>query len=239
MSALLRDVVLDRHGTTIKRNDSQSEITSLAEYWTLGKHDGRWILLSIEQDAEGRHQLDAPIVASPWGDERLRDQSLTEVATADAVSATALAEIAPVDMDGDARAAALDMSLVDGRYAPAVLEAAARRAVEAWAEAVDGSDAPLEAIADPGAIDALLYPGDPSRTTRLVVRGPRLQSLRITGVDGRTMTVEATVRGRRYRENRDTLALVEGSRDRDTEFTEHWTLTLADDPETPWRVTGA
>jgi predicted lipid-binding transport protein (Tim44 family) len=239
IQALLRDVVLDRHGMVIKRSDSQSETTTLAEYWTLGKLGGDWILLSIEQDREGRHQLDAPIVASPWGDDRLHDQSLTEVATADATPAAALAEIVPVDMDGDARAAALDLSLVDGRYAPAVLEAAARRVSDAWAEAVDGSDAPLEAIADPAAVDALLYPGDPTHTTRLVVRGPRVETLRITGIEGRTMTVEAAMRGRRYRENRDTLALVEGSRDRDARFTEHWTLTLTDDPETPWRVTGA
>jgi predicted lipid-binding transport protein (Tim44 family) len=239
MDAMLRDVVLNRAGGVIKRNDSDTEMTNLAEYWTLGKRDGQWILLSIEQDAEGRHQLDAPLVASPWGDDRLGDQSLTELATADAVPAAALAEVTPVDMDGDARAAALDLSLVDGRYAPDVLEAAARRAMEAWAEAVDGADAPLQAIADPAAVDALLYPGDPSHTTRLVVRGPRLRALRITGIEGRAMTVEADVSGRRYRENRDTLALVEGSRDRDASFTEHWTLTLSDDPETPWRVTGA
>ena len=53
-------------------------------------------------------------------------------------------ELVDVDFDGDARAAALDLSVVDGRFAPAVLEAAARRAVAAWAEAVDGDDAALE-----------------------------------------------------------------------------------------------
>jgi predicted lipid-binding transport protein (Tim44 family) len=239
VEALLRDVVIDAQGDVIQRNDSGSQTTTLAEYWTLGKRDGRWILLSIEQDAEGRHQLDAPLVASPWGDDRLRDQSLTELATADAVPAASLAEITPVDIDGDARAAALDLSLVDGRYAPAVLEAAARRAVEAWAEAVDGDDAPLAAIADPAAVDALLYPGDPGRTTRLVVRGPQLRGLRITGIEGRAMTVQADLSGRRYREDRDTLALVDGSRDRDARFTEHWTLALTDDAETPWRIAGA
>jgi hypothetical protein len=171
----------------------------------------------------------------------MRDEALTELATADAVPATALAEIVQVDMDGDARATALDLSLVDGRYAPAVLEAAARRAVAAWSEAVDGDDAALEAIADPAAIDALLYPGDPSRKTRLVIRGPELGALRITGVGERTMTVEAQVSGRRYREDRDTLALVEGSRDRDATFSVRWTLELAadDDPATPWRITAA
>jgi predicted lipid-binding transport protein (Tim44 family) len=239
MEALLRDVVLDRGGNVLRRNDSSVETTTLAEYWTLGKRDGRWILLSIEQDSEGRHQLDAPLVASPWGDDRLRDESLTELATADAVAATALAEVTPVDMDGDARTAALDLSLVDGRYSPAVLEAAARRAVDAWSEAVDGADAPLEAIADPAAVDALLYPGDPSRSTRLVVRGPRLRQLRITGIAGREMTVAADLTGKRYREDRDSLALVEGNRDRDVDFSQHWTLTLTDDGETPWRITGA
>jgi hypothetical protein len=240
VEALLRDVVLDRSGNVIKRSDSASETTALAEYWTLAKRDGRWILLSIEQDAEGRHHLDAPVVASPWGDEdRMRDEALTELATADAVPATALAEIVQVDMDGDARATALDLSLVDGRYAPAVLEAAARRGVAAWSEAVDGDDAALEAIADPAAIDALLYPGDPSRKTRLVIRGPELGALRITGVGERTMTVEAQVSGRRYREDRDTLALVEGSRDRETRFAVRWTLALSDDADTPWRVVAA
>jgi hypothetical protein len=240
LRATLRDVVIDAGGDVIRSSDSDSETTTLAEYWTLGKRDGRWILLSIEQDAEGRHHLDAPIVASPWGDDaRLRDASLTELATADAVSAAALAEITPLDMDGDARVAALDLSLVDGRYAPDVLEAAARRAVAAWSEAVDGDDAELEAIADPAVIDTLLYPGDPTQQTRLVVRGPRLERLRITGLEGRAMAVEADVAGRRYREDRDTLALVEGSRDREATFTVRWTLGLTDDAVTPWRIVAA
>jgi predicted lipid-binding transport protein (Tim44 family) len=240
IGAVTRDVVDDREGNTITHSGSRSETTQVAEYWTLGRRDGRWVLLSIEQDAEGAHQLGAPLIATPSDDdERLRGASVTELAAADAVPAAALAEITPVDMDGDARAAALDLSLVDGRFAPEVLEVAARRAVEAWAEAVDGADAPLEAIADPAAVAALLYPGDPSRRTRLVVRGPRLEALRITGIAQGTMTVRAEVRGRRYREDRDTLALVEGSRDRETRFTETWTLRLGDDAGTPWRIAAA
>jgi hypothetical protein len=83
------------------------------------------------------------------------------------------ADLAQVDFDGDARAHALDLSLADARFAPDVLEAAARRAVAAWAEAVDGDDAALERMASPGAASALLYGGDATRETRLVVRGPR------------------------------------------------------------------
>ena len=135
----------------------------------------RWILLSIEQDAEGAHHLDAPIVASPWSDDaRMHDEAITELAVADAMPDGAIAGLVDVDYAGDARTQALDLSVVDGRFAPAVLEAAARRAVEAWAEAVDGADAALERAATPEAAHALLYPR--GEETRLVVRGPRLES---------------------------------------------------------------
>ena len=62
-----RDIVKDRAGNTITRT-GQQEVVTVAEYWTLGKRDGRWVLLSIEQDAEGAHHLDAEIVASPRPD---------------------------------------------------------------------------------------------------------------------------------------------------------------------------
>ena len=118
-----------------------------------------------------------------------------------------------------------------------MLEAAARRAVEAWAEAVDGADDALERAATPEAAHALLYPRGES--TRLVVRGPRLQALRIAALDAGsrpTFTVEAELSGRRYLEDRDTAAVLEGSKDRATTFTERWTLALGDDPATPWRI---
>ena len=98
---------------------------------------------SIEQGAEGSHALEEEIVATPWADEQgMRDEALVEGAVADAVpEGTSVADVADLDFDGDARAAALDLSLADGRFAPDVLEVAARRAVAAWAEAVDGNDA--------------------------------------------------------------------------------------------------
>jgi predicted lipid-binding transport protein (Tim44 family) len=166
-----------------------------------------------------------------------------ERAAADALPAgVAPAEVVDVDLADDARVQALDLSLVDERFAPHVLEAAARRAVAAWAEAVDGDDAALHAVADPEAVRGLLHPGDRSGRTRLVVRGPRLLALRITALDAdaapATIAVEAELEGRRYVENRDTLALVEGDRDDTRRFTERWTLALAGDGATPWRLAG-
>ena len=64
-----------------------------------------------------------------------------------ALPGTATAELIDVDLAADARVQALDLSLVDARFAPDVLEIAARHAAEAWAEAVDGDDAPLNAVA--------------------------------------------------------------------------------------------
>lgn len=244
LAAELEDYVETADGATVTRQGTSSRTTSFCEYWTLAKRDGRWILQSIEVGAEGNHQLDAEIVASPWSDSRVADEALVETVTADKLpEGFTPADVADLDFDGDARAAALDLSLADPRFEPDVLEAAARRAVEAWAEAVDGADTPLEAVASPGAVAQLLHPGDDSGTTRLVVRGPRVKQIRIEALDAgatpATMTIAIDLGGRRYIENRDTAAVLSGSRESATTFTERWTLAL-DGPDTaPWRIVDA
>src|SRR5439155_18347106 len=119
---------------------------------------------------------------------------------------------ADLDYAGTARTAALGLANMDGRFAPDVLEAAARRALDAWAEAVDGDDTALAAMATPEAVSELLHPGDPSGKTRLVVRGPQLKKLRIVALDAAAqppaMTVEAEVAGRRYIQDRDTTSVL-------------------------------
>jgi len=245
IEAPIRDYTLDANGEHLLRTDDADETTTLPEYWTLGRHDdGSWFLVSIEQDAEGSHVLREDIVARPDADTvRLHDEAVAEVAVAGAVPDDQVQDIAPVSFDGDARTAALDMANIDGRFDPDVLEASARRAVAAWAEAVDGDDVSLSLIASQDTIDELLYAGDESRRTRLVVRGPVLRSLRITRVDIHgtppTMTVEAELTGRRYRENRDTTTVIDGSKDRETTFTESWTMGLDGNDKTPWRLVGS
>ena len=54
--------------------------------------------------------------------------------------------------------------------------------------------------------------------------------------DARTFAVEAELNGRRYLEDRDTAAVLDGSKDHATTFTERWTLALGDDAATPWRI---
>ena len=242
IQARLRDYVVDSYGQRVGRTDALSDTTMVREYWTLGKRDDRWVLLSIEQGAEGEHALKEDIVATPWSDDRaMHDEALIEGAVADAVpESTNIAELADLDFTGDARAAANDLSLADGRFAPDILEVAARRAIQAWAEAVDGDDAKLNGVAQPAAALQLLHPGDPSQQTRVVVRGPQVRQIRIVALDAAatppTMTIEVDLTGRRYLEDRDTAAVLGGSQSRATNFTEHWTLALDGDEKQPWRI---
>jgi predicted lipid-binding transport protein (Tim44 family) len=244
IEAKLRDYVTDRYGNHLKRAGRLTDTVKVREFWTLGRSQtGRWRLISIEHAAEGSHVLDEQIVATPWSDNQaLQQESLIEMATADAVpQGTQIAEVADLDFAGDARAAALDLSLADGRFAPDVLEITARRAARAWAEAVDGDDARLHSIAHGQAVNDLLYPADPSRRTRLVVRGPEVRKLRILALDAAaqpsTMTIEVELHGRRYIEDRDTAAILSGSQSRATTFKERWTFALDGDARQPWLLT--
>jgi predicted lipid-binding transport protein (Tim44 family) len=244
IEAQLMSFVLDRDGNKITRKDSPSDQISLTEYWTLARDGEGWMVVSIEQQAEGDHHLDGEVVASPWSDRRIADETLAELASADAVpEGFTTADLAVLDFDGDARAQANDLSLADARFAPDLLEAAARRAVEAWAEAVDGDDAPLELVAAPEAVATLLQGGDASGRTRLVVRGPRVSRIAIERVDvtnqPATMTVAVEVFGRRYVEDRDTAAVLSGGKDRPQRFSERWTLALDGPSEAPWRLVDA
>ena len=242
VEARLRAYVLDSHGNKVMRKGEKDELITLVEYWTLSRRDGQWMVQSIEQRAEGDHHLDEEIVASPWSDDqRLEDEALTELAVADALpEGFTTADLAEVEFDGDARARALDLSVADARFGPDVLEAAARTAVGAWAEAVDGGDEPLERVASAEAVASLLYDGDATRKTRLVVRGPRVKRIRIAAVqveqEPATMTIDVELGGRRYVEDRDTAAVVSGSKDSATTFTERWTLALDGPDDAPWRI---
>lgn len=246
IEAKLRDYVEDRFGHHIKRAGRLSETVRLREFWTLRRQNtnGRWVLISIEQGAEGSHAIDDAIIATTWSDETgMRDEALIEGAVQDAVpTGTNIAEVADLDYKGDAHAAALDLSLADGRFAPDVLEVTARRAVTAWAEAVDGDDARLRSLAHGQAVRELLHPGDPSGRTRVVVRGPGVKRIRIIGLDAGahppTMSVEVEIEGRRYIEDRDTTAVLAGSQSHATKFTERWTFALDGDARQPWLIAG-
>jgi len=248
VEARVQDYVQGPGGERIPRQGSSSLTIDTFQYWTLAKQDRRrdpeerWILVSVEDAAEGKHELTDALVAAPeYALGKMRDEALVERAVAESVPpGTNIAELADLEFDGDARQAANDLSLADGRFAPGILEIAARRAVHAWAQALDGDRRDLERIADREVIGELLHPGDPSAKTRVVVRGPHVRKMRIVSLDPKSdppsMRLEIELEGRRYVEDRDTRAMLSGSRTRRARFTERWTLGISEEADQPWRI---
>ena len=242
VEAKLRDYVVDRQGRHIKKDGSFTETTRMREYWTLERRGNHWVLASIESGGEGDHALKDKVVQTEWADDQaLRDEAMVEGANAEKTPAgMSVADLANLQFTGDAHAAAMDLSLADARFAPDILEIAARRAVSAWALAVDGPNTELRKLASPEAVSDLLHPGDPSEQTRLVVRGASVQRIRVVALDAAatppTMTIDVDLRGRRYIEERDTTRVLLGSATRLVGFTERWTLSLSGDDAQPWRI---
>lgn len=240
LTARLRDVVLDSYGDVLPSEDG--EVARISEYWSLGKRAGEWVVISIEQDREGAHHLSEPLVAVPEGDSaRLRAEAVMEVAAADAVQADQVGELLSPAFSGTARAAALDLSLVDGRFAPDVLATAVGEVVDAWVQAIDGPDEPLAARTTPEALQALLYPTASGRG-RLVIRGVEVKTMTIVAVTPGTspeVRLQLDVAGVQYVEDRDTTEILAGSKRRRSTTQQLWTLRLSDDPRRPWVVVDA
>lgn len=242
VSARVRDVVIDRDGQTIHRRHSLLDTYHICEYWTLTpRADDGWLLASIEQHREGLHELDEPLIPSPWSDTAsLRREATLEQARERSVENAEIAGIAGADFAEDARAAALDLSLVDDRFAPRVLAGEVEQAVRAWVEAIDGGDDALAGFAGGEVLNELLYPGDPDRRRRLVVRGLKVESMRILELDARenppSMLVELRVSGHRYLEDRSTTTVVVGDRSVTTSFAPRWRMELTLDETHPWRI---
>ncbi len=240
LTARLRDFVVDRYGDVIPSDEG--EVARIKEFWTLGKRAGEWVVVSIEQEREGAHQLSEALVAAPAGDDaRLHADSVMELATADNVPAGQVGELLSPTFSGTARAAALDLSLVDGRFAPEVLATAVGEVIDAWAQAIDGPDEPLVSRTTPRALQALLYPTGSDRD-RQVIRGAEVQAVTIVAVTPGPppeVRVQLDVAGVQYVEDRDTTEVLTGSKRRRTTTRQVWVLSLSDDPRRPWRVSDA
>lgn len=148
--------------------------------------------------------------------------------------------VAGADLTADAHAAALDLSLVDDRFAPRVLAGEVDQAVRAWAQTIDGSDAPLRALASPAALEEQLHPGDPADQLRVVIRGPHVQSVHIIQLDAHhnppTMLVELRVSAHRYQEDSTITIITDGDRSTRQTFTARWRMALTHDDTHPWQI---
>jgi hypothetical protein len=240
IAARLHDVVVDGYGRVLPHEEG--EYARVSEYWTLGKRAGEWIVVSIEQEREGAHNLSEAIVPVPESDTaRIRADAVMELAAADTVQTDQVGELLSPGFSGTARAAALDLSTMDARFAPDVLATAVGEVVEAWLDAVDGPDRALAERTSPAALRALLYPTASGRD-RLVIRGAEVQGttiLSVTPGPPPEVGLELEVAGVQYVEDRDTTAVLAGSNRRRSTTRQRWTLRLGDDPRRPWVVVDA
>ena len=241
VQALIWDYVETDTGRVIPYAGSSAMMTrTLSEFWTLGKRDGHWIVLSIEGAREGEYHLTESLVPLPSDDTQLlHDEAVAERA-ADQTPMFAPTEVADLDFAGPARAAALDLALADERFDPDLIEASVRRILAAWASAIDGDDSPLQALARPEAVSALLYAGDVERHTRLVVRNPRIRTVRITAIDpaAQPPNLSIVIEGSavRYIEDRATAAVLSGNPEIERHVRLTWTLALEAPSPWPWRL---
>lgn len=210
--------------------------THLDERWTFGRSEDNWILLSVDGDPLAGPILKAPLVSTPSSDtERLREESLAELASAQKVGAeVALEDL--VSADEPPALALLDLSIIDPRFLPALIAEELAHLLESWEAAVTGSEGPLEELASVKARTALLRP---RHGTRMIVRDAVLKSWETTRLDlARDLpAVEVTlnVEAIRYVVSDNGTALA-GSDTVVHEMELMWMLELTDSPQVPWHL---
>ena len=225
MTAKLHSVVRTSAGAVVpnKADTNGDGVIDVCEYWTLDRAGDRWRLIAIEQEREGAHHLDAAdrdgalvrrLAGSPTSRSSSSRRPMRRRPAFARPSSSASRSTAP-------RASRRSTSaLADPRCAPDLLEVAARRAVEAWAEAVDGDDSALLAVGYAGraagaAVSGPERGGRARRRARAAAAAARDHGTARRCSEPLQMEVEARVRGRRYVEDRDTAAVVSGSKQRE------------------------
>jgi hypothetical protein len=207
-------------------------------WWTLVRDGDSWRLARVEEQERGLHYRKDPLPNAPR-DAELRDEATVEVATGDGAAAAAVATL--TEADGPVRSRLLDLSLVDGRFAPDAIAACVGEIARAWEAATeDGERAGLGRWSAPDVVDDLCHP-TPNGVRR--VRNLAVEQVRIAALDAAheppRVELEAHLHGLRW------LADLHGSHtpisgtDRHARsFTERWTLELgaAGDGAAPWRL---
>jgi hypothetical protein len=134
----------------------------------------------------------------------------------------------------------LAAGIADRRLEPEILEAAIREAIAAWVTAAEeGAPAPRAGGA-PAVAAELLRPGGPGARTRLVLRRPRIDSIRLEQLRAAPGPAVArlivVVRGGRCIQDRDTGEAVSGDLDVMTRFHQFWDVVRDGPPSRPWRL---
>lgn len=165
----------------------------------------------------------------------MREESLAELADASRLGDdVALSNLVTADEPPDL--ALLDLSVLDGRFLPDLIEAELVHLLEAWEGAVIGPEGPFEALASAEARAALLRPAP---GVRLVVHDPVLKSWKPTKLHllRRPPAIELTldVEAVRYLVDADGRPRA-GNWKATRRMALTWTLENTGSAGTPWRL---
>lgn len=224
ISATLNDYVRRGNGARAVRKDDS---TSPVEYWTLRKNNaGEWIAASVEQSAEGAHHLTAAIETDSWDQKAVAREAVVEVA--EKTSPTGVDDILSltnISWSTDADAAAVDVSLLDGRFDKSVLEVAIEQFLEEW-----------------GMNDGSLDFTPVRKTNRTVMRDAVVESIEVRSLVSRdpiVFHVAVGTQGVYYEVDRRTEQVLQGDAHKRRPVTFTFDLRLDESPAKGWTVVAA
>lgn len=228
MEARVKQSVLDVSGGDKILKD---EWYRVLEYYVLGRRPGadhRWYLVDQIAHGEGWGHMDTTLIVDPAGDvARLVDATLQELAAPE-VLAERLGEL--VAGGADAAAACGDLSLLDARFAPPVLEASVRTILRAWENA----------MVHPTEETALLALRDGAK---YIARTPELRTVLPSALDpaATPLTLVVDIGFEAHLTARAILSddLPKNSDGWRYKHKARWTLALSDERGRPWRLVAA
>jgi hypothetical protein len=213
---------------------------TLDQRWTFGRAGELWTLRSIDSSSSEERTLAQRLIPTEWTDEqRLREQALIELADAERVPPSAsLGELVRADLPPHQKL--LELSQIDGRFDPALIDAVLHHLVDAWEAATTGSVQPLENLCAHGAVHKLRYPAPTRRPLTFVLSDAQLTDWEATDVDVSAehphLQVRISVVAVRYVIESAIGDHVAGSRETPRRLQLIWTLGLFSADRDPWRL---
>jgi hypothetical protein len=218
------------------------ERARIDERWRLRLEQDQWLLDAYGPVAMVDPTLAASQVATPADDdERLRAEAVLELAAADA-AAHDIDEL--TDAAGPAGQRLAELAVIDGRFAPGVIESVLRELIRAWDDPARDARrwGGLLERATVEAVQQLLHPATIYANATMVLRDATLEhwqpvALRQTGA-GPVLEIELSVIALRYLRVKDVASVRSpGSKTRRRRINLRWSLVLDPSPEHLWRLT--
>ena len=214
------------------------------ERWTLLLIKGQtWRLVKAEGfSTEAMSLIGAQITNPAEDDQRLQEQALGELVV---VHDPAVEIASLTDRQAPAHQQLLDLSVVDDRFSPAVIEVTLKRLIELWEQATKAGQVKdqMAQYADRDVIRGLTLPQTIWEQTTFVITDASMSNWKPLKIkdderDGAQLEVELKVSAVRYLMGRPGTRGPQppGNRDKPRQIHLRWTLQSTDHHDPPWRL---